>query len=125
MKHLSYAAIKAVQLPKTWDLPIGRHRVNTTIHLQGEIVVGHPTFYTEPLPHKVETIIAVCGLLRLTKKKASDLYHALQYLSSDDKEEYDIVYGSLLREYENTLKTTKQRKERKGSITGSITVEER
>lgn len=125
MNQLAYAAIKAVQLPKQWDLPGGRHKVDVTLHLQGEVVVGQPTFYTEPVKHKVDTLVALCGLLRVSKKRATTLYHTLQSLSDEDQEAYDVLYGALLREQEKESRNSRPRKERKGSITGNIKVTER
>lgn len=119
-RDLLYAAIKSVKIPDL-QLKSGRYPIDETIHLQGEVIVGLPTFY-QKLSINTETLIRICSVLNCSTAKAIKLFNDTATMSQEDIDKAQAKYGASIIRTENELKQTLPKKERKGSISGNIQI---
>jgi len=119
-KDLMYAAVKAIKIPDI-KLKPGRYKVNETIYLEGEVIVGLPTFY-QKTPVNIDTLTRLCAVLNCTSQKAIKLFNDIASMSQDDIKRAEDKYGTHIALAEQELRQTLPKKERKGSISGNITV---
>jgi hypothetical protein len=120
-RDLLYAAIKAIKIPDTLKLKSGRYTVDETLHLQGDIIVGLPTYY-QKTPVNIDTLTRLCGVLNCSQDRAIKLFNQICSMSQEDIDRAQEKYGASLKVTEQIIRESLPKKERKGSISGNITI---